>query len=148
MTLSKFEEALVYTTQTHCRQMRKQTDVPYIAHVLGVTAIALEYGATEMEAIAALLHDVVEDCGGAPRLREIGERFGENVAGIVEGRTASRTGRQPFGLALRAAKKGTLWYYKSLVAAFRERGKRELINELEEIVDQMTLLAEAKQIEV
>src|SRR5881392_380656 len=61
----KFEEALIYATRAHGNQMRKKTGIPYIAHILGVTAIALEYGANETEAIAALLHDTVEDCGGA-----------------------------------------------------------------------------------
>ena len=65
---AKFEEALIYATQAHCNQTRKQTQVPYIAHVLGVTAIALEHGANDSEAIGALLHDTVEHCGGAQRL--------------------------------------------------------------------------------
>ena len=64
-----FEDALIYATQAHCDQTRKKTGIPYIAHVLGVTAIALEYGANETEAIGALLHDTVEDCGGAERRR-------------------------------------------------------------------------------
>ena len=83
----KFEDALVYATRAHRNQMRKKTAIPYIAHILGVTAIALEYGANETEAIGALLHDTVEDCGGAERLRDIRERFGDDVAGIVDGCT-------------------------------------------------------------
>jgi len=79
----KFEEALTYATQAHAGQLRKKTQIPYIAHVLAVTAIALEHGATEEEAVAALLHDAVEDCGGAPRLAEIEARFGRSVADIV-----------------------------------------------------------------
>jgi len=79
----KFEEALTYATQAHAGQLRKRTQIPYIAHVLAVTAIALEHGATEEEAVAALLHDVVEDCGGAPRLADIEARFGKGVADIV-----------------------------------------------------------------
>src|SRR5213083_1711480 len=82
-----FEDALIYATQAHCNQTRKKTGIPYIAHILGVTAIALEYGADETEAIGALLHDVVEDCGGAPRLDEIERKFGKAVAKIVEGCT-------------------------------------------------------------
>src|SRR5437016_5359625 len=79
-----FEDALVYATQAHCNQTRKKTGIPYIAHILGVTAIALEYGANETEAIGALLHDTVEDCGGAERLRDIQKRFGDDVAKIVD----------------------------------------------------------------
>src|SRR5437660_11398529 len=88
MKLSRrFEKALLYATQIHGEQLRKKTKIPYIAHILGVTDIALEYGANETEAIAALLHDTVEDCGGAERLRDIREKFGDDVARIVDGCT-------------------------------------------------------------
>src|SRR5881392_4345588 len=83
----RFEEGLIYATQAHGDQMRKKTGIPYVAHILGVTAIALEYGANETEAIAALLHDAVEDCGGAKRLRDIERKFGKKVAKIVQGCT-------------------------------------------------------------
>jgi (p)ppGpp synthase/HD superfamily hydrolase len=83
----KFEKALVYATRIHGGQLRKKTRIPYIAHILGVTAIAMEYGATETEAIGALLHDAVEDCGGAKRLRDIERKFGKAVAKIVDGCT-------------------------------------------------------------
>ena len=79
----KFEEALVYATRVHGGQLRKKTRIPYIGHLLGVTAIAMEYGANETEAIAALLHDAVEDCGGPARQREIEEKFGHAVGEIV-----------------------------------------------------------------
>src|SRR5437773_4938040 len=88
MKLSKkFEEALVYATRAHGDQMRKKTGIPFIAHILGVAAIAMEYGANETEAIGALLHDAVEDCGGAKRLRDIERKFGKDVAKIVDGCT-------------------------------------------------------------
>ena len=76
----KFQEALIYATRAHGDQMRKKTGIPFVAHILGVTAIALEYGASETEAIGALLHDTVEDCGGVERLRDIREKFGDDVA--------------------------------------------------------------------
>jgi (p)ppGpp synthase/HD superfamily hydrolase len=88
MKLSRqFEKALVYATRAHGDQTRKKTGIPYIAHILGVTAIAMEYGANETEAIAALLHDAVEDCGGERRLRDIERKFGKGVAKIVDGCT-------------------------------------------------------------
>jgi (p)ppGpp synthase/HD superfamily hydrolase len=88
MQLSRqFEKALIYATRIHGGQLRKKTRIPYIAHILGVAAIAMEYGATETEAIAALLHDAVEDCGGAKRLRDIERKFGKEVARIVKGCT-------------------------------------------------------------
>jgi len=88
MRLSRqFEKALTYATRIHGGQLRKKTRIPYIAHILGVAAIAMEYGANETEAIGALLHDAVEDCGGAKRLRDIERKFGKDVAKIVEGCT-------------------------------------------------------------
>ena len=83
----RFERALVYATVIHAGQVRKGTGVPYIAHLLGVTSIALEYGANEDEAIAALLHDAGEDAGGAGRIADIRRRFGDKAARIVEGCT-------------------------------------------------------------
>ena len=79
----RFEDALLFATRLHASQLRKRSDVPYIAHLLGVTSLVLEDGGTEDEAIAALLHDAVEDQGGLETLEEIRLRFGEPVAGIV-----------------------------------------------------------------
>ena len=76
---------MVYAHQVHQNQRRKGTGIPYIAHVLGVAALAIEYGATEDEAIAALLHDAAEDGGGEATLAEIRARFGDAVADIVLG---------------------------------------------------------------
>ena len=83
----RFEQALVYAAILHSGQGRKGTAVPYISHVMSVAALALENGANEDEAIAALLHDAVEDAGGAPRLEDIRVRFGQTVADIVAGCT-------------------------------------------------------------
>ncbi|MBA3533716.1 MAG: HD domain-containing protein [Ardenticatenales bacterium] len=85
MLTSRFEEALVYANHLHATQLRKGRGIPYIAHLLAVASIALEFGANEDEAIAALLHDAVEDQGGAETLAAIRERFGEEVAAIVWG---------------------------------------------------------------
>jgi len=82
---SRFAEALVYAAEAHAGQTRKGTSVPYVAHVLAVAALTLEHGASEDEAIGALLHDAVEDCGGLDRLRDVRERFGPAVAEIVLG---------------------------------------------------------------
>ena len=183
----KFEEALVYATQAHGNQMRKKTGIPFVAHILGVTAIALEYGASETEAISALLHDTVEDCGGADRLRDIREKFGDDVAGIVDGCTDTYETPKPPWLERKRAyiehlkdsdsstrlvsasdklhntrailaelrrhgtdvfdrfggkKDGTLWYYRTLVTAFREHGNHtDLIGELDRVVTEIEKLA-------
>jgi (p)ppGpp synthase/HD superfamily hydrolase len=95
MLSERFTEALVYATQLHAEQARKGSGVPYIAHLLGVASIALEYGASEDEAIAALLHDAIEDQGGAATREEIRRRFGDNVTAIVEGCTDADTEPKP-----------------------------------------------------
>jgi (p)ppGpp synthase/HD superfamily hydrolase len=82
-----FEQALLFAQRKHDGQPRKKTSIPYIAHLLGVCALVLEAGGDEDLAIAALLHDVVEDCGGAPMLREVRRRFGKRVAHVVDGCT-------------------------------------------------------------
>lgn len=79
----RFERALVYATQIHGSQVRKGTTIPYIAHLLAVAATVIEYGGDEELAIAALLHDSVEDQGGPGRLHDVRNRFGERVAKVV-----------------------------------------------------------------
>jgi GTP pyrophosphokinase len=79
----RFEKALVFAAQRHAKQKRKGTGVPYVSHLLAVCALVLEQGGSEDEAIAALLHDAVED--RAATLDEIHDRFGDRVAGIVSG---------------------------------------------------------------
>src|SRR5438046_9613260 len=179
----KFEEALIYATRVHVNQMRKKTRIPYVAHILGVAAIALEYGANETEAIGALLHDTVEDCGGGERLRDIREKFGDDVAGIVDGCTDTYQTPKPPWLERKRAyidhlkesdssirlvsasdklhntrailselrrhglevferfagkKDGTLWYYRTLVTAFRQHGDHaDLIAELDRVVSEI-----------
>ncbi|MFZ0522590.1 MAG: HD domain-containing protein [Candidatus Acidiferrales bacterium] len=91
----RFQRALVYAARVHARQFRKGTTRPYIGHLLGVTSIVLTHGGDEDEAIAALLHDAVEDQGGRPRLREIRRKFGGRVARIVEGCTDSDVEPKP-----------------------------------------------------
>ena len=86
MVLSaRFAEAFLFANQLHGGQMRKGTAIPYIAHLLAVTSIVLENGGDEDEAIAALLHDAIEDQGGEPTRQEIRRRFGNTVVAIVDG---------------------------------------------------------------
>jgi len=83
----RFLRAFQFATDKHAGQTRKASAIPYIAHLMGVASLVLEAGGDEDLAIAALLHDVVEDCGGAPMLNEVRRRFGRRVARIVEGCT-------------------------------------------------------------
>lgn len=82
----RFDEALLFAARLHREQLRKGSRVPYMSHRMSVSALVMEHGGTEDQAIAALLHDAVEDApagqGGAV-LAEIRERFGEAVADIV-----------------------------------------------------------------
>jgi (p)ppGpp synthase/HD superfamily hydrolase len=80
---NRFDRALVYATYVHGGQVRKETTIPYVAHLLAVAATVLEYGGSEDMAIAGLLHDAAEDQGGEARLADIRNRFGDRVADIV-----------------------------------------------------------------
>ena len=91
----KFQKALDYAARVHARQVRKKTGRPYIGHLMSVASIVIEYGGDEEMAIAALLHDAVEDQGGLPRLREIRKKFGKRVAHIVDGCTDSYVEPKP-----------------------------------------------------
>ena len=185
MLSERFTDALTFATHLHANQTRKGGSVPYIAHLLGVASIALEYGANEDEAIAALLHDAIEDQGGEATRQEIRRRFGDTVTEIVDGCTDSDTTPKPpwrqrkeayiahipkasnSVLLVSAADKlynarsilndyrllqdavwdrfkggkdGTLWYYRTLVDAFRSTGSNPLIDELERVVSELDSL--------
>jgi (p)ppGpp synthase/HD superfamily hydrolase len=85
----RFLRAFKFAAGKHAGQTRKASTIPYIAHLMGVASLVLEFGGDEDMAIAALLHDVVEDCGGAPVLGEVRRKFGGRVAKIVDGCTDS-----------------------------------------------------------
>jgi GTP pyrophosphokinase len=87
----RFTEALTYAAELHADQQRKGPDrLPYIGHLLGVASLVLEHGGVETQAIAALLHDAIEDRPHDGRTeREIAERFGPEVLAIVQALTDS-----------------------------------------------------------
>ena len=154
---------------------------------MGVASIALEYGADEDEAIAALLHDAIEDQGGQTVRAEIRVRFGERVTEIVDGCTETDTTPKPPWAERKKAyiarisstlpsvrlvsaadklhnirsilkdyrtqgdvvwdlfkggKQGTLWYYRSLVAAFHEADSTPIVVELDRLVTELERLVE------
>ena len=80
----RFDLALQFAFGLHHQQSRKGVPIPYIAHLMGVCALVLEAGGDEEQAIAALLHDAVEDQGGLSTLATIRHMFGDRVANIVE----------------------------------------------------------------
>lgn len=79
----RFTHAVAYAAVAHAGQIRKGTEVPYLAHLLSVAALVLEHGGDELQATAGVLHDVVEDCGGQRRLEDVRARFGGDVAELV-----------------------------------------------------------------
>jgi (p)ppGpp synthase/HD superfamily hydrolase len=91
----RFLKAFQFAAKMHAGQARKASSIPYIAHLIGVASLVLEAGGDEDLAIAALLHDVVEDCGGAPMLAKVRKQFGVRVAKVVEGCTDADTYPKP-----------------------------------------------------
>jgi (p)ppGpp synthase/HD superfamily hydrolase len=184
----RFEDALVLAHQLHAKQKRKGTSIPYVGHLLAVTSLVIENGGTEDEAIAALLHDAIEDQGGDRIRRVIRERFGENVLAIVEGCTDTDETPKPPWRKRKAdyiahvrhaspsvrlvsmadklhnarsilqdyrtygntvwerftvGKDESLWYYRSLVEAFRAAGTSPLLEEIDRVVSELDSLANA-----
>jgi (p)ppGpp synthase/HD superfamily hydrolase len=180
---SRFSEALVFTQRLHAEQTRKSVPpIPYISHLMGVTSLVLENGGDEDEAIAALLHDAVEDQGGRATADVIRRCFGNKVADIVLGCSDADTIPKPPWRARKesyiahladaspstrlvsAADKlhnarailsdyrchhekvwerfnggrdGTLWYYRTLVTAFKSHGTSPLVEELDRVVTEI-----------
>lgn len=91
----RFGDALTFAERAHRTQTRKGTDIPYVSHLMAVAGLVLEYGGDEDQAIAALLHDVVEDQGGAAIAHEIRARFNDRVADIVLACTDTDTVPKP-----------------------------------------------------
>jgi len=194
MLSERFTQALIYATNLHANQVRKGSGVPYVAHLLGVASLVLEYGADEDQAIAALLHDAIEDQGGAATREEIRQRFGEQVTAIVDGCTDSeiipkppwRQRKERYIAHISSAdtsvllvsvadklynaqsilkdyrlvgediwerfqgkKAGTLWYYRSLVTAFKQAEVNEsiksLVAELAQVVSAIEILAQDRE---
>jgi (p)ppGpp synthase/HD superfamily hydrolase len=87
----RFVEAVGWAVWLHDAQVRKASSTPYVAHLLAVSSLVLEYGGDEDEAIAALLHDALEDTNATRA--DVEERFGGRVAGLVA--ACSDTERRP-----------------------------------------------------
>ncbi|HEX7604963.1 MAG TPA: HD domain-containing protein [Polyangiaceae bacterium] len=87
----QFTKALTLACDLHQTQPRKGTQIPYMCHILGVASLALEYGATEAEAIAAILHDAIEDQPRGDATRAQIRELGGEVLAIVEGCTQDKS---------------------------------------------------------
>ncbi|MBN2062299.1 MAG: HD domain-containing protein [Deltaproteobacteria bacterium] len=188
-----FLDALMYAVQLHGSDFRKETSIPYVAHLLSVCALVLTDGGGENEAIAALLHDALEDHPESTSREVIGQRFGPEVLRIVSDNTDTppdysggvkplwrqrKTAylehlKQADSLVCRVAladkldnlrsiladyrmikdklwprfnagKEEQLWFYRSLLKAFRKAGmKGVLIKEFAANLNELERLAEA-----
>jgi hypothetical protein len=96
----RYTDAVDYARRIHAGDIRKGTDIPYLSHVLAVSALVLEAGGSEDQAIAGLLHDTAEDHGGQQTLDDILRRFGAHVADLVEAcsdsLTTDRNAKEPW----------------------------------------------------
>jgi (p)ppGpp synthase/HD superfamily hydrolase len=184
---TRFLDALRVAATLHAPQGRKKTSIPYVSHVLAASSIAMEFGADEDQAIAALLHDIIEDVEPVERARAAVGAFGPEVLRIVEACTDADTHPKPpwrerkesylahlpeadAPILLVSAsdklhnaraivtdlhrggpdvwkrfnnpRKDTLWYYRSLVTAFRANPESPaaLVDELDRTVAEMERL--------
>ena len=127
----RFLRAFQFAAEKHAGQTRKASSTPYIAHLMGVASLVLEFGGDEDMAVAALLHDVVEDCGGAPMLKEVRRRFGSRVAKIVDGCTDSDIEPKP---PWRGRKESYIRHLKSADADTRLVSAADKLNNVRSIL--------------
>jgi (p)ppGpp synthase/HD superfamily hydrolase len=113
----RFDDALGYALRLHRKQPRKGKNVPYAAHLLGTAGNVLDFRGDEAQAIAALLHDAAEDHGGRRRLEKIRERFGSDVATMVEDCTDTFEKKKPAWKARKVA----------YIASLPKKGSRSLL---------------------
>jgi (p)ppGpp synthase/HD superfamily hydrolase len=185
----RFDEALKFASELHRTQTRKGGDIPYVGHLLSVASLVIEGGGTETQAIAGLLHDAVEDQGGPPTLAAIRERFGDDVATIVDQCSDTdvvpkppwKKRKQDYIDHLGYASEATilvslsdkldnarailrdyrvhgpelwkrfsvhdpqehLWYYRSLLAVYKNRNSTWLVAELERVLGELEDLVTA-----
>src|ERR1700686_1824123 len=135
----RFLRAFLFAAEKHKGQTRKASTVPYIAHLMGVASLVLEAGGDEDLAIAALLHDVVEDCGGASMLKEVRRRFGKRVAKVVDGCTDADTDPKP---PWRARKEKYLRHLKTADADTRLVSAADKLNNVRSILSDYRAIGE------
>lgn len=80
---NRFHEALEFSCCLHQDQERKASHTPYISHLLGTASTVLKCNGSEDQAIAALLHDAIEDQSHRVSIEDIRAKFGDVVARIV-----------------------------------------------------------------
>jgi len=136
----RFQRAFRFAAEKHAGQARKASTIPYIGHLMGVASLVLEAGGDEDLAIAALLHDVVEDCGGAPMLKEVRRRFGRRVAKVVEGCTDADADPKP---PWRERKEKYIRHLKTADADTRLVSAADKLNNLRSILSDYRAIGES-----
>jgi GTP pyrophosphokinase len=136
----RFRTAFLFAAEKHAGQARKASTIPYISHLMGVASSVLEAGGDEDLAIAALLHDVVEDCGGAPMLKEVRRRFGARVANVVDGCTDADTYPKP---PWRARKETYISHLKTADAGTRLVSAADKLNNVRSILSDYRAIGES-----
>lgn len=132
---ARFKDALIYAFDLHRKQKRKEIEIPYFSHLMTVAGLVLDYGGNENQAIAALLHDAIEDQGGDHTRQQIRRLFGEEVANIVEGCTdADVTPKPPW----RERKEKYLSHLKNTSSATR------LVSAADKLANLRNILADYK----
>lgn len=114
---ARLAHAAAYAVEAHAGQTRKGTSIPYASHVLAVGALVLEHGGTTDQAVAGLLHDVVEDCGGALRRADVARVFGPEVTALVDALTDGVEGDARDATDWRRRKEAYHTHLDGLVAA-------------------------------
>ncbi|MDO5505136.1 MAG: HD domain-containing protein [Pseudoxanthomonas suwonensis] len=122
----RFSHAVEYARVAHEQQVRKGSNIPYLYHLLAVSSLVLEYGGNEDQAIAGLLHDVIEDCGEEHEAR-IREQFGEAVLAIVRDCTDGTADDKAHATSPEATRRS--WWQRKLayVAHLREEPEASLL---------------------
>ena len=132
--------AFRFAAEKHKGQTRKASTIPYITRLMGVASLVLEAGGDEDLAIGALLHDVVEDCGGAPMLKEVRRRFGKRVAKVVDGCTDADTYPKP---PWRERKEKYIRHLKSADADTQLVSAADKLNNVRSILSDYRVLGES-----
>jgi (p)ppGpp synthase/HD superfamily hydrolase len=134
----RLDDALAFVAERFRHRARKGTRVPYLSHLLAVTALVMEHGGDADQMVAAALHDYLEDIPGAS-LVEIEERFGRNVARMVEALSDHQDASRP---------KAPWKDRKSAhVAVLREAGRDiKLVSACDKLHNGRTLIGEQKRV--
>lgn len=133
----RFDEALAYASALHRTQTRKGGGVPYVGNLLSVASLVIEGGGSETQAIAGLLHDAVEDQGGAPVLAD---ELDNARAILRDYRTHGDDLWQRFSTK---DPQEHLWYYRALHAIYRDRNDTWLVDELDRVLGELENLVAA-----